>query len=135
MLKFKIERHGGTVNGSTRAEIQHWEVDLHDKAASIMATSHRQLYSMADRITKKDIAGLVDEIVTLVVTHAEDDRLHWKKDGSVHVIVSKIFPDSSGFKQTIQSRRKRFRTALTEALNEKGWNSIGSNVFRKESCK
>ena len=130
VLKFKIERHGGTVNGSTRAEIQHWKVDLNDKAASIMATSHRQLYSMADRITKKDMAGLVEEIVTIVVTHAEDERLRWKKDGSVHIIISKIFPDSSGFKQTVQSRRKRFRTALTDALNEKDWNSIGNNVFQ-----
>lgn len=26
ILTFTIERHGGTVNGSTRAELQHWEI-------------------------------------------------------------------------------------------------------------
>ena len=28
LLTFVIERHGGTVMGSTRAELQHWEVNI-----------------------------------------------------------------------------------------------------------
>ena len=27
VLTFSVERHGGTVLGSTRAEVQHWEID------------------------------------------------------------------------------------------------------------
>jgi hypothetical protein len=34
-LTFTIERHGGTVRGSTRAELQHWEVNADQQTAAI----------------------------------------------------------------------------------------------------
>src|SRR4051812_47015376 len=43
VLTFVIERHGGTVNGSTRAELQHWTVDLDAGTAEIAESKTRQL--------------------------------------------------------------------------------------------
>jgi hypothetical protein len=42
-LRFVIERHGGTVLGSTQATLQHWEVNLDEMTAEIVKTGHRQL--------------------------------------------------------------------------------------------
>src|SRR5438270_7987054 len=36
LLIFKIERHGGFVAGSSRAEIQNWQVDLDRRSASLL---------------------------------------------------------------------------------------------------
>src|SRR5581483_8214593 len=36
ILSFTVERHGGTVLGSTRAELQHWQVDLEKKTAHLV---------------------------------------------------------------------------------------------------
>jgi hypothetical protein len=63
-LGFQIERHGGTVLGSSRAEIQHWEVDLEKKTAILTKTGHRQLRPMRPRL---NIEPLVEEIVRLIV--------------------------------------------------------------------
>ena len=53
ILTFTIERHGGTVNGSTRAELQHWELNLDDQTACIVNEGHRQLQTMAPRVSSK----------------------------------------------------------------------------------
>src|SRR3954447_10558198 len=36
LILFVIERHGGTVMGSSRAELQHWEINLDIKLARIV---------------------------------------------------------------------------------------------------
>jgi hypothetical protein len=41
-LAFTIERHGGTVMGSTRAELQHWEVNVEQKTAVIVKCGQDQ---------------------------------------------------------------------------------------------
>ena len=43
VLSFKIERHGGTVLGSSRAELQRWCVNLHEATASCEEQGYRQL--------------------------------------------------------------------------------------------
>jgi hypothetical protein len=54
VLSFSIERHGGTVLGSTRAEVQQWCVDIDRQIASCESTGHR---SMSIRSPSKSQAG------------------------------------------------------------------------------
>jgi hypothetical protein len=41
VLSFVIERHGGTVMGSTRAELQHWSVDVDERTTARSGWSWR----------------------------------------------------------------------------------------------
>ena len=45
VLSFDIERHGAMARGSTRAEIQQWELDLEKKTANCSVIGKRQLTS------------------------------------------------------------------------------------------
>jgi hypothetical protein len=127
-LSFSIERHGGAVLGSTRAECQRWTVDLEKKSATCERTGHRQLSPMATRV---DVEPIADEIADKIVNGEPDDRLRWLGDGSVRVEMAKIFPTGSGYKQTVQGRRRRLRDALIERLNPMGWAHLGSNRFAR----
>jgi hypothetical protein len=105
-LTFSIERHGGTVLGSTRAEFQRWTVDLEKKSATCERVGHRQLSPMAKRL---DVRPIADEIAEKIVNGQPDDRLRWLGDGSVRVQMGKSFSEGSGYKQTVQGRRRRLR--------------------------
>ena len=80
VLTFVIERHGGTVLGSTRAELQQWTVDLDRQTATCERTGHRQLSPMAKRV---DVDSIADEIADRIVGGEPDDRLSWLRDGRV----------------------------------------------------
>ncbi len=125
-LTFVIERHGGTVLGSTRAEKQQWTLDLDSQTATGGASGFRQLTPAAPRLNVKPMA---DEIAQLIVHRQEDDRIRWNKDGSVRVEIGKILPAGSTPKQTLAGRRRRFRKAVDEFLNNAGWQKVRTNVY------
>jgi hypothetical protein len=125
-LTFAIERHGGTVLGSTRAELERWTVDLDTQTATCERTGHRQLSPMATRV---DVQPIADEIAEKIVNGQPDERLRWLPDGRVRVELGQIFPDRSGFRQTVQGRRKRLRDALIERLKPSGWTYLGRSTF------
>lgn len=127
-LTFRIERHGGTVLGSTRAEMQRWSVDLDSRTATLERTSHRQLSPTAGRV---DVAPIAAEIAELIVGSVIDERLQWNGYGRVRVLMGYIFPQGSGFKQTVQGRRRRLRESLIEALGKMGWEHLGGSSFVK----
>ena len=130
ILSFVIERHGATCCGSTRAELQHWEVDIDRRTAGIIKVSRRQLYSMAPR---EKFGPLADEIVQKILSGEEDDRIKRLADGSVNVLVAaKIYPTSSGYKETITNRRKRLKEEIAKRLDEHGWVQVDS---RGRYCK
>jgi hypothetical protein len=99
-LCFVIERHGGTVMGSSHAELQHWRVDVEAGTATLCKVGHRQLRPMQPRL---DVEPLAEEIAAQIVGQRMDDRLQWYKDGRVRVLIIKILPDS-GVKQTREGR-------------------------------
>jgi hypothetical protein len=106
LLTFVIERHGGFVLGSTRAELQQWTVDLDTLTASVEGVGRRQLRPLAPRL---NVAPLVAEIVELIAAGIDDDRLGWSSDRqTVRVRIGKIIP-ADGFAQTVAGRRKRSR--------------------------
>jgi len=129
-LTFKIERHGGMVNGSSRAEIQHWNIDLNHGTAGLAGTGWRQKHPPSPRI---DIKTIATEIATLIHEGLEDSRLKWLETNSVKVLVGEIIPDTN--KQTTSSRRKRFRDELERVLKAFRWNrkSSGSHLIFERS--
>jgi hypothetical protein len=127
ILSFIIERHGGTVCGSTRAELHHWEVDLDKGSARIVKVSHRQLVTMAPRLS---IRALAAEIAEAVLGGWPNQHVRREDDGSIRVLLSKIFPAGSGFQRTVASRRKRLIQYVSEKLAEQGWNPVGADGFR-----
>jgi hypothetical protein len=86
ILTFKIERHGGTVLGSSRAALQHWEVNLRQRTAIIVKHSHRQMKPMAQRIY---IKPLVDRILEAIRTGSETELVSKHADGTVAVKTSR----------------------------------------------
>lgn len=119
ILTFVIERHGGTVAGSTRAELQKWTLDLEKKTADY-SSGYRQLYPTAPRLKIKPI---VEEITKLILNRQEDPRLIWNKDGSVRIYLERII-SSGGFERTVSDRRKRFKAGVSEILINAGWIKI-----------
>ena len=132
ILIFLIERHGGTVLGSTRAELQRWSVDLDRGTATCERIGHRQLSPMERRV---DVGSIADEIAGRIVGGEADERLNWLGDGRVRVGVGKIFPARSGYKQTVQCRRIRLREALIERLSTKGWAHLGRSTFGQAGAR
>jgi len=127
VLSFVVERHGGTVMGSTRAELQHWEIDVAERTARLVKVGHRQLNSMASRT---DIEGLAEEITVRILSGEDDDRIKRFEDRSVKVLVTKIFPTGSGFQRTVSGRRKRLLQYVAETLSKAGWKETTTNVFK-----
>jgi hypothetical protein len=111
-LRLVIERHGATVYGSSRAEVQTWSVDVDNGKAKIIHETFRQLRPMAPRL---DVAALAREIAGLILGGVSDERVKWSPDHrSVKVNLSAILPPA--VKQTADDRRKRFYAALDGEL-------------------
>ncbi len=130
-LSFVIERHGGTVMGSTRAELQRWTVDLSRRTATPERAGHRQLEPTGARVNVKPIA---EEIARLVLGAGDDPRLAWKnaERTRMSIRIGRVIP-SDGFARTISGRRKRFRAALMALIGPSGWAEVfGSGYWTFE---
>ena len=120
-LSFDIERHGSTVMGSTRAELHRWTIDVYKATADCNPShSYRQLYKK-DRPLR--VGPLVDEIVMLIISGKDDQRLQWFPDRSkVRILVRDFIVGR--YQQTEEGRQKRFRTALEKKLKAEGWEKV-----------
>lgn len=125
-LSFTIERHGGTVKGSTRAELQHWNIDVETRSATCGTGGHRQLQPMQPKLNVKPIA---EEIVGLILKRQQDSRLKWNADGSVRIVIGNVLPAGSAVQQTLAGRRKRFRVEVERLLMNYGWHKVRTNVY------
>lgn len=119
-LSFDIERHGATVKGSTRAELQGWGIDITTMTATCATVGRRQLYAMAPPFRKKDAEALAKELAAKVASGRKDVRLEWKSPDCVKVLISAAVP-SGGGKQTETARRKRFAPYLRKEMANVGW--------------
>lgn len=125
-LHFWIERHGGTMLGSSRAERQGWTLDTNAKTATCGIIGYKQVSPMAPRL---DVRPLAEEVVQLILHHKQDERLKWNDDGSVRIHIGTIIPEFLVVKQTLAGRRKRFRQVTDELLGQAGWPRIRPNVY------
>jgi hypothetical protein len=128
LLSFTIERHGGTVLGSTRATLQEWAVDVDKKTVTCVEARRRQLGPMAARL---DISPIAEEIVAQVVNGQQDHRLKWYADDRVRILVSHVLPNGSAVKQTLAARRRRLRAEVRRRLADYGWQERGVNVYER----
>ena len=137
VLSFTIERHGATVRGSTRAELQDWIVDLKEGTARCMQGRYRQLTPTSPRLDVKPIAASVCEAVQQGKGSqsdlVRDGIIVWKGDDEVWINHGRLIL-GSGYEQTVASRRRRFRKELTDRMKSLGWNFVGvqrSMIFEK----
>lgn len=127
ILRFVIERHGATVQGSTRAALQHWQLNVQDQTANCSPYGHRQISPMQPRL---DVLSMAEDIVSSIVRHQCDDRLKWNADGSVRIVVGKVLPEGSAVKQTLAGRRKRLRDQVHQLMAGLGWEQLRPNVYK-----
>lgn len=134
-LSFVIERHGGTVLGSTLAERQLWTLDLERETAEHLQIGYRQLLPNAPRLNVKAVADDVCRAVQKgpISTLASTGVLVWKSDDELTVFHGRII--GGGYQQTISGRRKRFRAELQTRMNLIGWElvSLGRGLTFKKT--
>jgi hypothetical protein len=130
VLSFVIARHGGTVMGSSRAEVHGWRIDVVDMTAHCSVAGHRQLRPMAPRLA---VGPLARETADLIRSGKPDPTLKWRTDGEVRVLIGKIITEGAVPKQTLAGRRKRFWAALDEQLQGDGWVAVGHGTYRRQA--
>lgn len=131
LLSFIIERHGGTVCGSSKAELQHWTLDLDLGTANWTRGGFRQLHPQQPKL---DVQPMAAEVAKQIVEGSAVPALIWSKDRkTVRVAIGQLLPADRGTaKQTLSSRRKRLRKAIETMLEAGGWRAIRANTFTKD---
>jgi len=127
ILEFEIERHGGTVQGSSRAERHGWSVDVQAKTATCQGLGFAQ---SRPRQPPFKVDPITEDLIRCIVEERTDERLKRNPNGSVRILISKIDELTSGYKQTQAGRRKRFCEALDKRLAAAGWEKITHYRFR-----
>lgn len=129
VLSFVIERHGGTVLGSSRAEMQAWSVDLDAMSADWGASGFRQLRPMSPPWTRADAQIAAEQAAQAIREGRDEPYLRWSRDRqSVQITAAgRLFPD--GPKETVTARSRSFSAALTKVLD--GWERRG-NWWRRQ---
>jgi hypothetical protein len=127
-IVFRIERHGATVMGSSRAELQEWTIDLVQRTATVEMVGRRQVRPMQGRL---DVQPIAEEIAAAILEGRPDDRLKWDGKDHARLLIGKVLPAGSAVKETLAGRRKRLREAVAALLGAAGWKMVKANVFEK----
>ena len=115
ILSFVLERHGSTVNGSSRAELHHWDVNLVNNCANISKTGIRQIYPIAPRM---DIKQKANEVAEQILSREQHENIEWRTANHVVLNISRIIPETN--MKTTTDRRKRFRAELEKIMSNQG---------------
>ncbi len=118
-ITFQLERHGGTVNGSTRAHLHTWQVNLTKKTATITRHGHRQLQA-----TKRwDYKTAAHEILAVVEAGQQHQAVSWIKEFThFQLTLNKVVP--GGAQQTVTSRNRRFKEFFIKEAADQGWTCV-----------
>lgn len=120
-IRFEIERHARTMNGSTRADVHTWEVDLVHGTASIINESFRQLTPTSKPFRKSDARLAAKAVLTLLAKkRKKNDKLTESAPGRFSLRAAS-FVDLGQYKQTQIGRHRQFLTALKEEIEPEGW--------------
>lgn len=130
VLSFVIERHGGLAVGGTRAERQHWHVDVEAGTATLGKVGWRQNKPQSDDFPVKATAA---EVIEAIRNGQNHDRLQWDGPNKVKLMTTKLFSEGSGYRRTVEGQRKRFRSYVTEALLVESWKRLGNDLFERSS--
>jgi len=107
VLSFVIQRDGGLALGGTRDDLQHWHVDVEKGTATLGKIGWRQDRPQRERYPVKATAA---EVAEAIRNGQEDDRLKWDGPDKVKVMMTKLFPEGSGYRRTVEGQRKAFRS-------------------------
>lgn len=129
VLIFRIERHGGTVLGSSRAEVQEWTVDLERMTKTVKEVGRRQVGPLQPRL---DVKPIVADLCNAILKGNQDDRLKWDGTSKVKLLIGKVLPEGSAVKDTLADRRKRLRNELSRLLAPEGWKLVSPNLYERE---
>ena len=133
VLSFTIARHGGTVLGSTRARLQHWEVNLDEGTTHQAESGFRQVTPTAPRVNEADLREIARRVCEAVQNgpHGSPTSLpiKWRSDTEVIIKPASLIPND-GFQQTIQGRRTRVKKILNDEMATIGWNFVESKGAR-----
>lgn len=99
------------------------EIDGEPHSGNVI-TVDLQPYGLA---SAKEVA---EEIAERILNGEDDERIKRLVDGSVKVLVSKMFPTGSGFHRTVSGRRKRLVQYVAERLFQEGWVESIGKVFK-----
>lgn len=128
VLSFVIERHGSLAVGGTRAERQHWHVDVEAGTATLGKVGWRQNKPQRDDFPVKATA---EEIADAIRNCQKHERLQWDGPNKVKLLTTKLFPEGSGYRMTVEGQRKRFRSYVAAALIADGWKRLGNDLFER----
>ena len=132
ILSFTMERHGGTVLGSTRAELQDWTVDVETGIADCSPGGRRQLVPVARSVDVVPIAARVFETIDEGPASTSDlikaGTVTWQGERQVIIKHSALIPNH-GFQQTVAGRRRRLRTDLRRGMAERGWQLLNTQRY------
>jgi hypothetical protein len=134
LLSFTIERHGGTVLGSTRAELHKWTVNVTLGSASCTRGRYRQLVPTAPRLDVKPIAARVcDSVQQGPASNCElvkQGIVVWH--GGDHILIKHgVLIPNDGYQRTISGRRRKFCNELTNMMKPLGWELVSVQRFLK----
>ena len=130
VLNFTIERHGATVQGSSRAPLQQWSLNLDDMTADCEETGYRQLKALNPPLKVDPIAA---EIAGAILGHEEHSHLDWLKNGGVRVRTTELLGGQAISKQTMGGRRKRFSKKVQSLLEPHGWIGSRGGVYKRDN--
>ena len=100
---------------------------MQEGSAVCHVETYRQLY---EKNPPLDVKPIAQDAANLILRREQYERLQWRDDGTVQVRMGELIPGDGIPKQTLQGRRKRFRSALEKLLGEKGWTKVGANVYQ-----
>lgn len=127
-IVFRIERHGATVRGSSRAEVQEWTIDPKQRTKTVQVVSRRQVRPMQGRL---DVQPIAEEVAAAIIAGRQNERLKWDGEDHVRLLIGEVFPAGSAVTKTLAGRRKRMRQAVAALIAPAGWQMVKANVFDK----
>lgn len=130
-LCFAIERHGATMLGSSRAEIEYWHVDLDREEAILAGQSWRQLYPRRPPWNAKPVA---EELAQAILQGREHPALTWQGPNTVRVRTKEVIPDyDRSPRRTLGGRQSRLWREMEARLGPHGWKRLPfSSKFVRE---
>jgi hypothetical protein len=125
-LSFTIQRYRVTLLGSATSERQRWAVNVDTKETLCYNAGSGQTTPSQPPL---NVEPIVKEVVRLIKNHQKTEWLKWQNDGSVHVVMGKVFPVSTNLNKHLRWQRERFRTKVEESLTTACWMKIKTNHY------
>src|SRR5579862_4489195 len=85
ILTFEIERHGGTANGSTRAERQMWAIDVEKRIARPTIVGHCQITPRASSLKTEPVVNHFVDLICRRLTPPPGWNVTWISNDEVRV--------------------------------------------------